>query len=263
MMYYPHARGVILGQFAIFGFFSLAACIFCLKKEKDKLAGVILVLSTAKPTLVFLAVPFLMLWAIARRRWAFLWSFLILLGLLMLASFIILPTWMGEWIERIFLYTGYTVGQSPVWLFTHSAIPALGLTGELIIIGLLLGLMLWSWWMTFRSKGESWFYWSLGVTLVVSNLIVPRSATTNYVTMLIPLLWVFAVLDRTPGWGRIALVATLIISALGLWWLHYATVIGNQEQPIMFIPAPLVLLLTLTIGYQWLLRDAKHNLLAL
>ena len=170
---------------------------------------------------------------------------------------------MGEWTERMFLYTGYTVGQSPVWLFTHSAVPSFGLVGEVVIIGLLLFFMLWAWWMTFKSNGETWFYWSFGVTLVVSNLVVPRSATTNYVTMLIPILWVFAALDRTPGWGRITLVAMLVSSAVGLWWLHYSTVVGNQEQPIMFIPAPLVLGLILTIGYQWLLKDAKQNLLAL
>jgi hypothetical protein len=81
--------------------------------------------------------------------------------------------------------------------------------------------------------------------------------------MLVPILWVFAALDRTPGWGRPVLLAAMAISFVGMWWLHYATVIGNQEQPIMFIPAPLALGLVLVLGYRWLMRDARRNDLAL
>jgi hypothetical protein len=263
LLYYPHARGVILGQFAIFGFFSLAASLYLIKRQRDQWAGAALVLSTVKPTLVFLAAPFMMLWAIARRRWAYIFVLLVCLLVLVLFSFLFLPTWMSEWIGRIFRYSEYTVGQSPIWLLTHVAVPTLGAAGEMVITGILVIGMLVAWWMALRPGGEHWFLWSLGITFVVSNLIVPRSATTNYVMMLVPILWVFAALDRTPGWGRPVLLAAMAISFVGMWWLHYATVIGNQEQPIMFIPAPLALGLVLVLGYRWLMRDARRNDLAL
>ena len=100
--------------------------------------------------------------------------------------------------------------------------------------------------------------WALGLTLVISNLIVSRSATTNYVLMFVSTLWVFAALDRLGRGGRIALLVLMAISLVGYWWLHLATVAGNQEQPILFIPWPLVLGLLLCLGRGWLLQDARQ-----
>lgn len=256
LLFYPEARGVILGQFAIFGFFSLAAVLYFQARRKDALAGALLTISTIKPTLVFLVIPFFLLWGLVHKRWAFLAGFLGVMAVLLVGSFLALPTWLSEWLLRIRTYSDYTVGQSPVWLLTHQALPFLGAVGEIVLSLLLATGMLFAWRLALRPGGRPWFHWALGVTLVVSSLIVPRSATTNYVLMLVTALWIFAALERTPGWGRPVLLVTWLVSLVGLWWLHFATVIGNQEQPVMFIPAPLVLGLVLILGYKWLMRDA-------
>ena len=263
MLYYPEARGIILGQFAIFGFFSLAGSLYLLSRKHDLSAGLLLVLSTVKPTLVFLVIPYLLFWAVVRRRWRFIAGFFALLGVLVTASFIMQPSWLHEWVNRMTLYSDYTVGQSPVWLLTRVAFPALGGVGELTIsLGLITG-MLWTWRLALRPGGAAAFYWALGVTLVVSNLIVSRSATTNYVLLLPPALWVFAALDRWKPLGRYVLLAAMLVSFIGLWWLHFATVVGNQEQPVMFIPMPVILGLALLLGQCWLSRDAEEMGIAL
>ncbi len=257
LLFYPVARGIILGQFAIFGFFSLAGTLFCLKRRRDAAAGALLVLSTFKPTLVFLVVPFLLIWGVAHRRWRFIIGFLATLTVLVVGSLAALPTWIGEWFYRVTMYSDYTAGQSPVWLLTNVAFPGLGQIGEIVIAaGLLLGMFL-SWRLTIRPEGDKEFYWAFGATLVVSNLIVPRSATTNYVLMLIPILWVFAALDRRGRWGRLGLLAIMLVSLVGLWWLHLTTVVGNQEQAIMFLPPPLVLGAVLLFGRRWLVQDTE------
>jgi hypothetical protein len=258
LLYYPQARGVLLGQFAIFGFFSLAGTLFLLKRERDGAAGALLVLSTIKPPLVFLVVPFLLLWATARRRWRFVLGFLGTLAVLSLGSCVFLPTWISEWIYRMRMYSGYTVGQSPVWLLAHTAVPALGQVGEIAISALLLLATLGTWWLSIRPGGDREFLWVLGVTLVVSNLIVPRSATTNYVLMLLPIVWGFAIMDRAGRWGRVSVLVIMLVSLIGLWWLHIVTVVGNQEQPIMFIPSLLMLGLALCLGRRWFVRDAEQ-----
>jgi hypothetical protein len=212
-----------------------------------------------KPTLVFLVVPYLLVWAVFRRRWRFVLGFSLTLAIVSIGSLLIAPNWIGEWLVRVTRYSEYTVGQSPVWLLTHQMIPSLGSAVEMGILTVLLLGLLAAWWHTFRGGGEDWFFWTLGLTLVVSNLIVPRSATTNYVLMLIPILCVFAALDRLAQWGRPVLLAALLISFAGLWWLHFATVVGNQEQAIMFIPAPLILGCSLLFGYRWLIKDAREN----
>ncbi len=256
LLFYPQARGIILGQFAIFGFLSLAGTLYFLNRGQDTAAGALLVLSTVKPTLVFLVVPFLLLWAAARRRWWFIGGFVGLLVLMVLGSTLILPTWIGDFLHRVNTYSGYTVGQSPVWLLTQEWLPGMGRPGEVALTGLLLLALVAFWVSAIRPSGEDHFGWVLGLTLLVSSLIVPRSATTNYVMLLVPLLWVFAALDRSFSWGRAAVLASMLISFVGLWWLHSATVVGNQEQAIMFIPLPLVLGVVWMAGRRWLEKDA-------
>ena len=248
---YPQARGLILGQFAIFGFFSLALTLYLLQHHHDGWAGAILVLATMKPTLVFLVVPFLLLWALLRRRWRFVAGFSITLAVALLGSWLLLPTWLTDWLLRVDRYSAYTVGQSPVWLLTHLVLPALGQTGEVLLITLLVGLMFATWWQAFRTPDEDRFYWTIGLTLVVSDLVVARSATTNYVLLLLPTIWLFAQLEQQRRWGRAVIIGYMLITVVGEWWLHAATVVGNQEQPIMFVPLPLVLGCALMAARFW------------
>src|SRR3972149_2319551 len=203
---YPQARGIILGQFAIFGFLSVAAALYLLRRGHNGWAGVVLVLATVKPTLVFLVIPFFMIWAVWRRRWRFVMGFGAMLMTAMLISWLILPTWLTDWQNNVERYSDYTVGQSPVWLLTHAALPGLGQTGETIIAALLIGAMLIAWWLAFKLSGDDRLPWALGVTLVVSDLIVSRSATTNYALLLLPTFWLFAQIDRARRWGRAVVV---------------------------------------------------------
>jgi hypothetical protein len=260
LLNYNEARGVILGQFAIFGYLSLAGALYLLARGRDAAAGALLVLSTVKPTLVFLAIPFLLLWAVTRRRWRFVISFVAVVGCLTIGSLLALPTWIGDWLNNVRAYPAYTVGQSPVWLLTHVAAPNLGQLGESAITALLMALMFWTWWRALQpgSDSDASFHWSLGITLVVSNLIVARSATTNYVLLLVPTLWVFVCLDQLGRRGRAAIVAVMLVSLVGQWWLHFATVAGNQEQPIMFLPWPLALGAALLVGAPWLWSETRR-----
>ena len=260
LLNYSEARDVILGQFALFGFLSLAGALYFLARGRDAAAGALLVLSTIKPTLVFLVIPFLLLWAVSRRRWRFIGGFFAVLAALTLGGLLALPSWIGDLLKNILAYPTYTVGQNPVWLLTHVAVPRLGQAGEWVISGALGALMLWSWWLAVRpgEAGDGVFHWTLGMTLVVSNLIVSRSATTNYVLLLVPTLWLFAGLDRHGRPGRLAIAAILVVSFVGLWWLQFATVVVNQEQPVMFLPWPLALGAVLLLGAPWLWRETRR-----
>jgi hypothetical protein len=256
---YHQARAILIGQFAIFGFGALAGMLALLRAKRDALAGALLVVTTIKPTLVVLVIPFLLLWGIARRRFYFVAGFFGTLALLMLGSLIVLPTWIGEWIARMTAYTGYTQNQNVIYLLTREAIPALGTPGEWILNGALLLALLGAWWRALRAPDDAEFFWTLGAMLIVSNFILPRVATTNYALMLVPTLGLFAALDRNSRWGRVAIVAIIFSALVGLWWLHIATVRGDWEHPIMYVPFPLALGAAWVFARRALIRDGQRT----
>ena len=108
LLYYHDARGIIIGQFAILAFVAIAVTLFLLQRQHDLGAGAFLTRTTIKPTLVFLVVPFLLLWGSARRRWNFVVGFSGTLAMLIVGSFIVLATWFGDWLYRLTQYAGYT-----------------------------------------------------------------------------------------------------------------------------------------------------------
>jgi hypothetical protein len=255
ILHYPESRGIILGQFAAIGFLSFIGALYLFHRKSDMLAGVVLVISTMKPTLVFLLIPFLLLWAIVQRRRKFLLGFFGMLGGLVAGSFVLLPSWISDWFVRIFAYSEYTVGQSPIWLLSHEYLPWLGSLGEVLLTAVLVMSVFFLWWDFFRRSVQDSFYWIIGITLLVSNLIVPRSATTNYVMLLLPILGLFAAIDRRIRAGRALILIVMTVSLIGHWYLHYATVVGNQEQPILFLPIPIAVALGLFLGRSILLED--------
>jgi hypothetical protein len=259
LLNYHEGRAVLLGQMAILSLAMVAGALVLLEQRRDAAAGALLVLTTTKPPLVFLLLPFLMLWALRRRRWRFVAGFAGGLAVALAVSFAMLPRWLGDWLLRVRQYPGYTVGQSPVWLLTHQALPWLGGLGELVLTAALLALLLWSWWRVILPgpTAGAEFHWTLALTLVISDLIVPRSATPNYVLLLLPTLWCLALLDRRGRAGRVAGLIIMLVLLVVHWWLHFATVVGNQEQAILFVPWPVLLGAALLVGRRWLIADAR------
>ena len=93
------------------------------------------------------------------------------------------------------------------------------------------------------------------MTLVVTNLIAFRTATTNYVVLLPVLCLIFRVFDER--WGRLGKVVVVgLISGLvvGLWVLFLQTVTGNEESAAMYLPLPVVALLGLWWVRWWVIR---------
>jgi hypothetical protein len=258
ILHYPESRGIILGQFASIGFLSLAGSLYLLRKKRDLWAGTILVVATMKPTLIFLVIPFLLLWAVVQRRWRFISSFFGTLIVLILISAILLPSWISDWLTRIVAYSDYTVGQSPIWLLSHEYLPWLGDVGEIVISAAVILGLLYVWWWHFRRSEDRSFFWVLGITLLASNILVPRSATTNYVVLLIPILGIFAAIERNIRDGRVLVLIIMAVGLIGHWWLHFATVAGNQEQPVLFLPIPISLGVGLIFGKSIMIEDSNN-----
>ncbi|MBL8166323.1 MAG: DUF2029 domain-containing protein [Anaerolineae bacterium] len=251
LVFYFPARGLILGQPGLLVYFLEMYAIWALLKGHDRWGGAALALSTLKPQMGFLIVPFLVLWALRERRWRFVGAFGVAMLGLLAASFALLPSWLGDWLAQLGLYPSYTAFGSPVWIITSYYL-GLGSWAELLGSGLLFVLMLWSWYdVLLRRRGER-FLWAAALTLTVTHLIAPRTATPHYAVFMLPL--VFYGWQITRRYPRQASAAILLMLALLLIvpWVHFVqTVQGEFEHPTLYLPLPFIILALLLSTRRW------------
>ncbi|MFC1960175.1 glycosyltransferase family 87 protein [Chloroflexota bacterium] len=246
LLFYPASRGILLGQPGIAVYFLEVLALWALVKNRDSLAAFALALSTIKPQMGFLIVPFVLLWGLWYRRWRLIGWFVAIWGGLMLLSFVMLPTWFGSWWEQLTLYTSYTVIGSPVWVLTHIYLPQLGTVGEIALSVALLIIMLWAWARTIIQRKSNEFGWTFCLTLTITHLIALRTATPHFVVFIIPLIFYFKYLtDREPRRGPRLVFLIQIALVVSYWVLFLTTVTERFEHPIIYLPLPVGMLLLL------------------
>jgi general stress protein CsbA len=252
--FYPHARALLLGQFAVLVFAAVALALWALKNERDILAGFCLALSTFKPQMVFLLIPLLLWWAVRERRWRFVVSSAAWMMLFLGASWIVEPGWLGAFVGQVSRYTSYTAIGSPIWIIAHVTFPFLGVWGEWVLSGLAIVGLIWASWWGLRQREAIWFDWVVGLCLIITNLVALRTATTNYVILLLPLVMVFRSLQHRRGsvWWILLIEVVLLV---GLWVLFLATVVDRFEHPSVYLPQPFGLLAVFALARRWLVVE--------
>jgi hypothetical protein len=249
LFFYPAARGILLGQPGIVVYFMEVLAIWALVKGRDGAAGTALAISTIKPQMGFLIVPFLLLWGLRDRRWRLIGWFAGVWGGLMLVSFIALPGWFGAWLGQLTRYTSYTAIGSPVWVLTRVYLPFLGQVGEIVISIALVGVMLWAWWRVILRRQMAEFSWTVSLTLVVTHLVALRTATPHFVVFVIPMVFYFWQLERqAPRRGKWVIALIELVLLIGLWVLFLLTVEARFEHPAMYLPLPFGMLILLLLS---------------
>jgi hypothetical protein len=251
LAWYHGVRSVIVGQFAVIDAVLMIGSLVAVQRRRDVLAGCLLALSTAKPQMPVLLYPFILIWAAYGRRWRIVISVLLTSLVLLVVSLVLIPSWPLQWIGQLGTYTEYATSGPPVWIFA-SYFPNSSSWIEAVLSGALLAYLAWEW-VHSLGKADGWFQWTAALTIVITNLVVLRTATTNYVVMLPALILVLAVMEDT--WGRAGAWlggAVLILLVVGLWVLFLSTVQGNHESRLMYFPLPL-----LSLGGLWLIRRKK------
>jgi len=249
VVFYHSARTVTLGQFAGLIFLWTAGTLYALQQKHDIAAGVLLACTTIKPQMSFLLIPALLLWAVGQRRWRFLGAFAAAMALLAGLSFILLPSWLSQFIDQIAAYPSYTAIGSPVWIIAHTYLPQLGTPLEIGLSALLVLWLLFEWRRLPGAAEDGIFLWLIGLTLIVTNLIALRTATTNYVILYIPLFYSLGIAARRwPRRAGVWLAVFYLVTAIGLWVLFLATVENRFEHPIVYLPLPVGLLIAFIWG---------------
>lgn len=254
LTFYYSARGLLLGQPGLLVYFLEVLTLWALAKQRDRLAGTALALSTLKPQMGFLIVPFLLLWAWRARRRSFIGAFVFVWGGLMAASFVAQPSWFGDWMEQLRRYPSYTDFGAPVWIVMQHYL-GLGTAGEWAVNLALYTLLLWAWHGVLIQGQEERFGWVVVLTLTITHLSAVRTATPHYVVFIIPLVFYFRLVSKQvrfgDGWIALTLVVLLVVP-----WAHFVlTVEGDYEHPSVYLPLPfgMVILLWLTRRQWWTL----------
>lgn len=247
---YHSVRVIILGQFAGVVFLFVIGTLLALQHEQDKWAGFLLAWATIKPQMVVFLIPALLLWAIGRKRWLFIGSFILTLAGLFLVSFLLLPNWLVSFVEQVLTYPTYTAfASSPLKWLTTSVL------GQRLLQLFLLGWMVWEWHRlpSITAVSPNLFV-VLGVTLITSALIFDQTATTNQVLLYLPLLLACHALTTWHSHGRYIVAFLLLTLVAAFWVLFLFSIQGNQEHPLMYWPLPLLVTVCLTIGRPFIQR---------
>ncbi|MEA3377010.1 MAG: glycosyltransferase family 87 protein [Chloroflexota bacterium] len=241
---YPHARAVILGQMATLVFFGFAASLWALSRNRDWLAGGLLTLTTIKPQMSFLLIPWILWWAAWRRRWEVWKGFGMAMVVLVAVCFLLEPTWLGGFLQDVRHYDviSATDYRSLTWIILRHFLGLRPIVNNLGIAAFSLYALLEAW----RGRRAEWggFLWTTGLMLILTHFIAPRTATTHYTMLLLPLFAWFAWLKQ--GLLRRTELAVLGVETsllVGQWVIFLTTLRGDYETALVYLPFPVLMLM--------------------
>jgi uncharacterized membrane protein YfcA len=142
------------------------------------------------------------------------------------------------WILTTYLF------QAPRWIET--AIEGALTLGMLMV------------WFRWRRSGWEAMLWITCLTLVVTQFVAPRTATTHYAVLVLGVFMLFrrwAEVDppRSAWWIGFSLAGSLAAS----WILFVISVEGIQESALNYIPAPLIIAGYLLVDRRRWLKEAS------
>ncbi len=276
IVFYNGARAIILGQFSVLVGLALLLALAAIAHRRDNWAGVLLAATTIKPQMVFLALLFILLWALFNRRQRIVVSFGLSLAALILSSMLLVPRWPLDFVINIFAYSEYVQHGTPLENLLHYFLPpaSAGLLTPVLSL-LFFGALLPGWWLAIKGRPGA-YTWALLSTLIVGSLITFRSATTNQVILYLPLFFFFYRLallcpsNQAVGRSshlhcaqaqvfviRHSSFVILVGLFISMWIVFAITLVGNYENIMLHGLLPALLLALYTLDWRGLWRAAE------
>jgi len=242
VLFYPTSRSMILGQLSIVVLALLAMTLWAMQSGRPVLAGCCLALSTIKPQMIFLVIPFLLLTALRRKNSRLVVAFFAAVTVLLLISFLALPTWLHSFITGLGHYQAYTSiyreGRSPLGVVMDHLLPSpLSSWAALLASLALVGYMVYVCIQSLRERAD--VCRALFTTIIVTLLIPAQTGTANQVLLILPLIYWLCQRRR----NRVTALSLSLVLLAGPWILFLSTFWQrNGEHAIMAAPLPLITL---------------------
>ena len=256
---YPHARALILGQMSTLVFLALVVALWAISRQRDDLAGVLLAITTIKPQVSFLVLPWIAWWAAWRRRGGIWRGFGLAMILMAGISFLLVPTWLTDFVGGVLNYDA-VAGRYNYHSLTWMVVQHFLHLGPAVEIACTAALVLYGIFEAWRARQAEWdgFLWVTGLVLILTHFIAPRAATTHYTIMLPPLFVLFAMLENRSGRkGQLVVIFVGALLLLGQWALFLTTLEGNFETAPVYLPFPVAMLAAQVVLRKHILREAE------
>ncbi len=257
---YHSVRPVINTNISVLIALFIFLALWAVREKHDVLAGFLLVLATAKPQMVVLLIPLILLWALFQRRLLIVTSFFGIFTVVMVASLLLLPGWPMDFLRQMIAYPDYTLANTPGAVFKEW-LPGIGSQMGWVMTGIMAFILLVEWVQAFN-KDFRWFYWTACLTLVITNWFGVQTATENYIALLPAVILVFAIwVERWRWLGRFLTGLSMLVLTGGVWWLFLATLEYRDgaafQHSVMFFPLPLFLLICLFWIRHWAVLETR------
>lgn len=179
---FPAIQGFKLQQLTLLVAALLAGAMACIVQRRFVVAGILLAVATIKPQLVSLLAIWMLIWIVGnwRERQRLFWSGAASVGILVIASEVLLHGWIREFRAAMSAYYQYTGGGFSV--LDAALTPVLG---RIVSAALVAGLVILLWRMRREAEGSPAFQWSLAAVLGTTLIIIPMFAPYNQV-LLVP-----------------------------------------------------------------------------
>jgi hypothetical protein len=247
---YTANPGIIVGMLIILGLRMVV-------QERSRGAGILFGLTLIKPTMVALLLPYVLLYAVSRRDFRLIRSFLITAIVLLGSAFAAFPGWFYQNFAQVVMLIRETHPSS------ISAVISSWFPDNQLMLVLAVGFGLWAiieWW---RSLGKDyrWFLWTAALTIVLTDFIGIPVSTSDYVVLLVPLILIFTTIERRWKTGGSVLALTLMVIIQAVQWLPDYFLTGLDltvpEPRLMLFPLPLLTLGLLYWVRYWALSSIK------
>jgi len=259
LIWYHAVRGIINGNAVILIGLLLIGVFLYIKSEKDELAGILLAITTIKPHLVILIIPFILIWTIYQKRWKVLAWFIGSMAILISLGLLIIPDWIYQNIWEILKYPDYNPAGTMAaalaeWLPNLEKVLKWGIA---IILGFVLFIESWK----ARKGNFPHFLWTGLLILMIGQWIGIQTDPGNFILLFPGLILVLSILvnrwEEQRTWISIGYLGFLFI----IPWIIFVITIQRTYQPvqspIMFIPLPLISLLSLYWTKWWVISSSR------
>lgn len=229
---------ILLGQISTLILLALLLGVLFIQKERDWLAGAILLITTIKPHVVYLVLLLILIWSIIHRRWKIIAGMIVSAMISALIVWIFQPDWLNIYIKTILslpyteLYTS-TLGSLIASVFGINLFRYIGI----LLLPLAFPLA--------KQVDKIGWFTSLNLTLVISIPLSPYGFSFDQVVLLPAIVQMIAWIFK----GELSLFLKWIIG-IGLiavygveFWLMYLGAVGYHWYALISLSIMVLYLL--------------------